>query len=164
MRRAHGLLRSRYRVSRVSSCATRPCCLLGTVVSQGDYRRTCRTSDARRATLPALWAGHSGDSGEVHVTVERRASLSVGQRASGRREVHMPILPRPLGRGGEGCGPSAEVSLAELRLTASIRTEVGPSRSSGREWLTQETEYQVWKVPTRRQATRQYPLFTLYCA
>ena len=35
---------------------------------------------------------------KLQVTMERRASLSVGQRASGRREVHIPILRRPLCR------------------------------------------------------------------
>ena len=30
------------------------------------------------------------------VTGEKRASLSVGQITSGRREVHIPIFPRPL--------------------------------------------------------------------
>ena len=69
---------------------------------------------------------------KLQVTVERRASLSVGQRASGRREVHIPILPRPLCRGGQECGPSGEVSPAETRAKASIRTD-GPSRSSVRE-------------------------------
>ena len=72
---------------------------------------------------------------KLQVTFEKRASLSVGQRASGRREVHIPILPRPLCRGGEECWPSGEVSPAESRATASIRTD-GPSRTSVRDWLT----------------------------
>ena len=60
---------------------------------------------------------------KLQVTVERRASLSVGQSASGRREVHIPILPRPLYRGGEECGPSGKVSPAKSLPTASIRTD-----------------------------------------
>ena len=43
----------------------RPCCLVGEVVVQRDYRRTCRTSDARLALLPAPWEGHFGDSAEA---------------------------------------------------------------------------------------------------
>ena len=42
-----------------------PFCLLGEVVVQGDDRRTCRTSDARLAMLPALCEGHFGDSAEA---------------------------------------------------------------------------------------------------
>ena len=72
IRWAHGLLRSRYSVGRVSSCTTRLCRLLGTVVLQGDYRRTCRTSDARLAMLPALWEGHFGD-GKKAVGGRRKA-------------------------------------------------------------------------------------------
>ena len=72
---------------------------------------------------------------KLQVTVERHASLSVGQRASARREAHIPILPRRLCRGGEECGPSGEVSPAKSRPTASIRTD-RLSRSSMREWLT----------------------------
>ena len=55
------------------------------------------------------------------MTVERRASLSAGQRASRRREADIPILPRPLCRGGEECGPSGEVGPPENRVTATIR-------------------------------------------
>ena len=38
---------------------------MGEVVAQGDYRRTCTMSDARRAMLPALREGHFGDSAEA---------------------------------------------------------------------------------------------------
>ena len=72
---------------------------------------------------------------KLQVTVERRASLAVGQRASGRRELQIPIFPRPPCRGGEECGSSGEVSPAESCPTASIRTD-GPSRCPVREWLT----------------------------
>ena len=132
IRCAQGLLRSRYRVSRVSSCTTRPCCLLGTVVLQEDDRRTCRTSDARLAMLPALWEGHFGGSAEAAGDLRRACKPFSGLQGLGRREVHIPILPRLL-RGGRGeCGPSGEVTPTESRATASIRTD-GPSRSSGRE-------------------------------
>ena len=60
---------------------------------------------------------------KLQVTVERRASLSVGQRTSERREVHIPILPRPLRRGGEECRPSGEVSPAERRQRVFARMD-----------------------------------------
>ena len=72
---------------------------------------------------------------KLQVTLERRASLSVGQRASSRWEVHTPILPRPLCRGGKECGPSGEVSPPDSRPATSIRTD-GPLRYSVRERLT----------------------------
>ena len=116
--------------SRVWNCTTRPCRLLETVI-QGDYRRTCTTSDARLAMLPALWESPFGDSAEA---------------AGDRRKAYKPFSgPESLGqtgsadpelcRGREKCGPSGKVSPAESLATASIHTD-GLSRSSMREWLT----------------------------
>ena len=135
IRWAHALLRSGFRVSIVSSCTTRPCCFLGVVVVQGDYRRTCRTSRARLAMLPAPWEGHFRDSAEAAGDRGKADKPFSVPESLGETGSTNPILPRPLCRGGEECGPSGEESPAEIRPTAKIRTD-GPSRSSVREWLT----------------------------
>ena len=71
---------------------------------------------------------------KLQMTIKRRASLSLGERASGRRVVHIRILTKPLCRGGEECGPSGDVSPAESHAPARIRTD-RPSGSSARERL-----------------------------
>ena len=81
--------------------STTPSCLLETVVVQ-DYRRKCRTSDARLAMLPALWEGHFGDSAEAAGDRRKACKPFSGPESLGKTRSAHPDPPKTALQGRRG--------------------------------------------------------------